>query len=65
LRALFSQYLANGRQHQAKALFAKAEGTLAQMQALFPDRWSSGSRVLELDVTAMRAELGTVKGQFP
>lgn len=34
-------------------LIARAHKTLAEMTALFPDRWSSGAIVLEQDVNAM------------
>lgn len=57
LRALFDQYLAQGKRKDAEVLLRKAQTTLAQVQPLFPDAWSSGSRILEMDVKQMQEQL--------
>ena len=57
LRARFDQLLQRRENGKARELFTKAQVTLGQMQKRFPDPWSSGSRVLALDVKAMQDQL--------
>ncbi len=58
LRARFNQLLQRGEQSEALRLLTKAQNTLKQMKALFLDSISSGTQVLEMDVTAMVQQKG-------
>lgn len=61
LRARFDQLLRRNEYGQAHDLLARAQDTLVQLQKLFPDAWSSGSRILELDVKTMRGQLSSYR----
>ena len=58
LRARFDQLLQHRERSEARGLLTKAQVTLKQMKAIFPDSRSSGTQVLEQDVTAMVRQLG-------
>lgn len=57
LRALFEQYLAQNKRQDAQALATRAKDTLAQLKPMFQDEWTSGTRILEMDVNAMHERL--------
>jgi hypothetical protein len=58
LRARFDQLLQRGERSEALRLLTKAQVTLTQMKAMFSDPRSSGTPVLEQDVTAMVHQMG-------
>jgi hypothetical protein len=58
LRARFDQLLQRGQRGEAHRLLAKAQATLKQMKIMFSDPISSGTQVLEQDVTAMVLQMG-------
>ncbi|HZY62645.1 MAG TPA: beta-N-acetylglucosaminidase domain-containing protein [Edaphobacter sp.] len=60
LRVRFDQLLRRRENGKAHTLLNKAQTTLTQMQKFFPDPWSSGSRVLDLDLKAMRDQLNSL-----
>jgi hypothetical protein len=58
LRVRFDQLLQNGKTTEARGLAEKAQTTLQQMKAMFPDAWASGEEILEEDVAAIVRRMG-------